>query len=251
MAMTKRVLVIFLLLTPVVQAQGTTLFEQGKEAYKNGNFQEAATLWSQIVEGGSHSASVYYNLGNAHYKLNQIGPSIYYYEKALQLAPNDGTIKNNLAFAENARVDLIEPLPQPVFKKWYNSVSGVFNFDGWAWLCVGFSMLFTVLFLAYCFFASERKKRLFFAGSLISVVLFLGAFAMAFTTHNDVKNNTPAIVFSESASVKSEPRPGSDNVFTLHEGTKVQVTATDGAWVRIQLADGKDGWLPKTDVKQL
>src|SRR5690554_7793015 len=71
--------------------------------------------WKDILQNDEVSAELYYNLGNAYYRLNQIGPSIYYYEKALQLAPNDADIKNNLAFAENARIDAIEPLPQSIF----------------------------------------------------------------------------------------------------------------------------------------
>ena len=90
-------------------AQNTALFDQGKELYKNGKYQQAINAWMQILESGHHSAELYFNLGNAQYKLNHIGPSVYYYEKALQLAPNDADIKNNLAFAENARIDEPDP----------------------------------------------------------------------------------------------------------------------------------------------
>ena len=44
---------------------------------------------------------------------------------------------------------------------------------------------------------------------------------------------------------------GSNVAFTLHEGTKVQISAQDGNWFRITLADGKDGWIPASDLKQL
>lgn len=232
-------------------SQNEALFEQGKELYKNGKYQQAVDAWMKILDNGEHSAELYFNLGNAQYKLNNIGPSVYYYEKALQLSPNDSDIKNNLAFAENARIDAIEPLPKTIFSKWYHAVSGIFTFNGWAVGAVVFSILFVLFFLLYYFSYSEKKKRLLFTSSMLSIFLLIASLTMAFLTYNDVKNDQPAIIFSEEIEIKSEPNMGSNVAFTLHEGTKVQITAQDGNWYRIALADGKDGWIPATELKQL
>lgn len=232
-------------------SQNSALFDQGKELYKNGKYQQAINAWMQILENGQTSSELYFNLGNAQYKLNQIGPSIYYYEKALQLSPNDDDIKTNLAFAENARIDAIEPLPQSVFTKWYTNIADTFTFDGWAIAAVVSSMIFVTLFLLYYFSYSERRKRLLFATSTIAALFLIGTVTMAFLTFGDYSNNQPAIIFTSQIEVKSEPSMGSSSAFVLHEGTKVQITAKDGNWYRISLADGKDGWIPTTDLKQL
>lgn len=231
--------------------QNENLFDQGKELYKNGKYQQAITAWMQILDKGEHSAGLYFNLGNAQYKLNHIGPSVYYYEKALQLSPNDADIKNNLAFAENARIDSIEPLPKTVFSKWYNSISGIFTFNGWAILAIAFSILFVGLFLFYYFAFSERRKRLLFVSSMFSGILLIASLTMAFFTHGDYTKNQSAIIFASEIEVKTEPSMGSSVAFTLHEGTKVQISAQDGNWYLITLEDGKDGWIPSTDLKQL
>jgi len=232
-------------------AQNGPLFEQGKELYKAADYMGAVNSWMKILENNQHSAALYYNLGNAHYKLNNIGPSIYYYEKALELAPNDGDIKNNLAFAQNATVDAIEPLPKTIFFKWYQALSGVLTYDGWAICVVVFSMSFVLLFLVYYFSYSEGKKRVFFVSSLFAITFLITSFSMAFSTYNDSVKNQPAIIFSESVEVKSEPNLGSENAFELHEGAKVQIIARDTDWVRIEIANGKDGWIPETDLKEL
>lgn len=232
-------------------AQNDNLFDQGKEFYKNGKYQQAVHSWMQILDNGQASSELYFNLGNAQYKLNHIGPSVYYYEKALQLAPNDRDIKTNLAFAANARIDAIEPLPQTVFSKWYKSVSGILTFDGWATWAVVFSILFVILFLVYYFSYSIRKKRVFFTSSAVVMVLLIGAVTMAFLTYSDYENDRAAIIFTAQLEVKSEPSMGSPSSFVLHEGTKVKITGKDGNWYRISLADGKDGWVPSSDIKQL
>lgn len=232
-------------------SQNSSLFDQGKELYKNGKYQQAINTWMQILDKDEHSAELYFNLGNAQYKLNQIGPSVYYYEKALQLSPNDEDVKNNLAFAENARIDSIEPLPKTVFSKWYKSIANVFTYNGWAILAVVFSLLFVAFFLFYYFSNSERRKRLLFAGSMFAGIFLVAALTMAFLTYGDFTKKQPAIIFASEIEVKTEPSMGSSAAFTLHEGTKVQVSAQDGNWYRITLADGKDGWIPATDLKQL
>ncbi|AFL80613.1 tetratricopeptide repeat protein,SH3 domain-containing protein [Aequorivita sublithincola DSM 14238] len=231
--------------------QSKNLFEQGKELYKNGKYQQSINVWMQILDKGEHSAELYFNLGNAQYKLNHIGPSVYYYEKALQLSPNDADIKNNLAFAENARIDAIEPLPKTVFSKWYKSVAGIFTFNGWATLAVVLSLLFVTLFLLYYFSYTEKRKRLLFVASMFAGLVLVASLAMSFLTYGDFTKNQPAIIFASEIEVKTEPSMGSNVAFTLHEGTKVQISAQDGNWYRISLADGKDGWIPSSDLKQL
>ncbi len=249
--MKKLLYILILLVSFSGIAQNETLFEQGKELYKNGKYQQAINSWMKILDNGEHSAELYFNLGNAQYKLNHIGPSIYYYEKALQLSPNDQDIKNNLAFAENARIDSIEPLPQTVFSKWYKSIAGFFTFEGWAVLAVAFSLFFVALFLFYYFAFSEKRKRLLFVSSMFAGFLLVASLTMAFLTYGDYSKNQPAVIFASEIEVKTEPSMGSNIAFTLHEGTKVQILAQDGNWFRISLADGKDGWIPSSDLKQL
>ncbi|MDT0555698.1 tetratricopeptide repeat protein [Patiriisocius hiemis] len=242
---------IILLFVSISVGQNDALFNKGISFYKEKKYTEAIDAWKQIEQHGSHSASLYFNLGNAYYKLNSIGPSVYYYEKALQLAPNDSDIKNNLAFAENARIDAIEPLPQSVFSKWYNSIATLFTFDGWAKTAIALVIMFVILFLGYYFSSSERTKRFLFVSSLLSVFLGLVSLTMAYQTYTDFINDKPAIIFAESAEVKSAPSVGGPSVFILYEGTKVQIIDQDNEWYRIKLADGKDGWLPNNDLKEL
>ncbi|SRX52544.1 SH3 domain-containing protein [Aequorivita sp. CIP111184] len=249
--MKKLLYLLILLISFSSIGQNESLFEQGKELYKNGKYQQAITSWMQILDKGEHSAELYFNLGNAQYKLNHIGPSVYYYEKALQLSPNDADIKNNLAFAENARIDSIEPLPKTVFSKWYHSISSIFSFEGWAIFAVALSIFFVALFLFYFFAFTERRKRLLFVSSMFVGIILIASLTMAFFTYSDYSKNQPAVIFANEIEVKTEPSLGSNVAFTLHEGTKVQILAQDGNWYRITLADGKDGWIPSTDLKQL
>ena len=114
----------FLLLVFVsfANAQNETLFNSGTEAYNKGDYNKAIERYLAIVENGQHSAELYYNLGNSYYKLNQIAPSIYYFEKALLLKPGDPEIKNNLGYAQNMTLDAIETMPETGLSRIYKNV---------------------------------------------------------------------------------------------------------------------------------
>ncbi|MEM6685081.1 MAG: tetratricopeptide repeat protein [Bacteroidota bacterium] len=235
----------------VGQDTNTALFETANKAYNDGNFPEAITQYKSILETGKHSAEIYYNLGNAYYKSNEIGPSIYYFEKALQLSPKDEDILNNLAFAKNMTIDAIEPLPKTQLSKFVNGITGMFSYNQWAWIAVIFGFLCVISFLLYQFSYQTLKKRIYFLVSFIAFLFILGTVAIAYQQYGKAKADRPAIVFAKETAVKSEPNLRSDEVFVLHEGTKVQVLDTVNNWKKIQLIDGKIGWIIAEDVNEL
>ncbi|WOD45131.1 tetratricopeptide repeat protein [Hwangdonia lutea] len=231
--------------------QNNLLFEQANTLYNQGKYAEAIDKYTVILETGNHSSELYFNLANAHYKLNNIAPSIYFYEKALLLSPHDEEIKNNMAFAKNMTIDAIDVVPETGISKFIKSTTNMMAYDAWAKTSVAFVLCFVILFLIYYFAYSTINKRLAFIGSLTSLFLMCVALAFAFHKFNMDKKNKPAIVFAQESKVKSEPNSRSEESFRLHEGTKVQVLDTVNQWKKIKLADGKTGWISSNDIKLL
>lgn len=233
-------------------AQNNTLFSQGNSLYNEGKFQDAIHTYERILDTKNHSAELYFNLANTYYKLNRIAPSVYYYEKALQLSPNDNDIINNMSFAKNMTIDDIEIMPEMGFSKIANQVINTYSFDTWAKLSVFFVALFVVLFLAYYFSYSSTNKRFAFLASSLSIVLILITLAFAFQRYDYEQKDKPAIVFAQESEIKNEPNLRSEIAFKLHEGTKVQVLEVYSEnWTKIKLADGKTGWISSEDIKEL
>lgn len=239
------------LITSIGFSQNEALFEKGNALYNDGNYEQAIEKYETILDNGKHSAELYFNLGNAHYKLNHIAPSIYYYEKSLQLKPNDKEIKNNIAFARNMTIDAVDAIPEVGFSKFVNNMSRSMTFEGWAFVTIGFMLLFVILFLTYYFTYASGKKRLAFIGSMASLILSCLALTFAFHNYDLVETDQPAIVFAQESQIKSEPNLRSTEAFKLHEGTKVQILDTVNNWKKIRLADGKTGWIAADDIRLL
>ncbi len=243
--------IVVFLICAVALGQNDQLFKQGNALYNDGDYTAALEKYKTVLESGEHSAALYFNMANAHYKLNNVAPSIYYFEKALLLKPNDKDIKNNLAFAKNMTVDAIDTLPEVGFSKLIKTLTNKMSFDNWAKLAVALVIVFVLLFIAYDYTYSTQKKRLAFLGSSVSLLLAFVSVLLAFHKYDIEKKNQPAIVFAQETKIKSEPNLRSNEAFVLHEGTKVQVLEAVNDWKKIKLSDGKTGWVMSEDIKVL
>ncbi|NNJ89603.1 MAG: tetratricopeptide repeat protein [Eudoraea sp.] len=249
--MRKWVLLLFVFTFSIGIAQNEVLFDSATKAYNEGNYQDAIDNYHEILKSGQHSAEVYFNLGNSYYKVNKIGPSIYYYEKALLLDPNDIEILNNLSFAQKMTIDAIEPLPQTSISRMVGSVKNILTFDQWAYTAVIFMFLFVLLYLAFYFFQFADKKRIAFIASMACLLVMAISILFAVIQYRDFTQTQPAIIFATETAVKEEPNNRSNTLFDLHEGSKVFVEEELNDWNKIRLADGKNGWIPETDLRIL
>lgn len=245
----KKIFYIFLLVTQFFWAQDA--FVKGNTLYQKGQYQEAIASYESILQTNQESAEVYFNLGNCYYKLNKVAPSIYYFEKALLLHPNDAEIQNNLEFAKKMAIDEIVATPKVGFSKILQDFTSSFHYDTWAWLAVWSSVLILLSFVGYYFSSATTKKRIFFSVLLVFILSLIICLLAAFSEKNNVENDKPAIVFAEVIAAKSEPNASAPDAFTLHAGTKVQILESIGNYYKIQLADLKEGWMEKSAVKEI
>jgi len=242
---------LLLFISPFCMAQNEILFEEATKAYNEGDYELAIDNYQHILESGEHSANVYFNLGNAYYKLNEIGPSIYYYEKALLLDPNDKEIRNNLSYAQQMTLDDIEPIPQTTISRIISRVMNILTYDQWAYAAICFMVLFVLLYLAFHFFRFADKKRLAFIGSMICLFLSAVSVFLAVLQYREFNSSNPAIIYASETAVKEEPNNRSITLFNIHEGSKVMIEETLEDWNKIRLADGKNGWILASDLRQL
>ena len=232
-------------------AQNKELFDKANTAYQNGEYEAAITSYEAILENDQASAEVYFNLGNAHYKLNHVAPSIYYYEKALQLDPNDQDIKNNIEFAQNMAIDDIEEVKKTGISDWFNNIIANKSASGWAFFAVLFSILFVVCFLLYYSFHTPVWKRVFLGVASLSLLLCILSVLFAFQQNAYVLDNQYAVIYEEQVEVRDEPNLRGDASFELHEGTKAKVPEDFQEWSKIELSNGAQGWVNSANIRKL
>lgn len=249
--MKKLIFLLALLVSFPGTAQNSGLFEAANEAYASGNYREAVEKYEQILENGETSAALHYNLGNSYYKLNKVAPSIYHYEKALQLAPGDDDIRNNLTFAKTMAVDAIGEEEKAGFKGIFDTSTAAFSASGWGWIAIFCMLFFVTFFLVYYFSRKTTVKRLLFIGAMFFLVMAVSSAVIAATKQNFQQESNYAIVFSEEVEVKNEPSARAEEAFRLHEGAKVKITQEFQDYLEIELPNGSRGWMNKSDLRRL
>ena len=228
-----------------------SLFVAGNDAYSEGDYKKSLQLYKQILDQELISEEVYYNIANAHYKLNNVAESIYFYEKAKKLDPSDKAIENNLTYAEQMRVDQIEPLPQPEVKEFTRNTALALSLNSWAWLTIGLGFLALAALIIYFIRTKTSQKRVFFGLFVTFSALAVLSHILASTQQRMLQNSQHAIIFSEEVKVYQEPNPKSDRLFMLHEGTKVSVESEFKGFSKIKLEDGSTGWTRSSHFKKL
>lgn len=242
---------IHLLLLIVQVSFAQSAFEQGNQFYQKGKYQQAINQYQSVLSSGKQSAEVYFNLANSHYKLHQVAPAIYNFEKALQLNPSDSDIQTNLDFARKMTIDDIKEMPKVGFNKLIQDLTSRYHFDTWAGIAVVFSFIFLGFFAGYYYSSSAFKKRVYFTGMFLVLVLILISISSGMYEKNRIAKEKPAIIFAEVVNVKSEPKSAAPNSFVLHEGTKVFILERIANWKKIQLADETTGWIESKNVREL
>ena len=244
----KTTAVLLLMLLLPLGAHAVTKAE-ADSAYARGQYQQAISDYEELLKGGA-SADIYYNLGNAYYRTENITRAVLNYERALLLSPGDRDIRFNLQLARSKTIDKIVPESEMFFITWYHSLVNLMSVDGWARLAIVSLALVIILSLLYLFSDRIWLRKVGFFGGTFLLVVFVLANIMAWQQKQNLLYLKGAIVTASSITVKGAPAKNGTDLFILHEGTKVIITDDAmKAWKKIRLADGKEGWIESQKIE--
>jgi tetratricopeptide (TPR) repeat protein len=246
-------IVLFLLISLCVFAQenNNQLWEKANAFYTTEEYQQAVSLYEQILSSGQESAKLYFNLGNAYYKTGDINKALLNYERAKLLAPNDENIDFNIKIANQLVVTSIEPLPLPFFLRWRTSVVNMFPSDTWSYISIAAFVLFLLLTGLFIFSRIVTVRRISFLLAIFVVVFSGFTYSFASKQRKKITERNAAIVFCPRVTVKSSPSATGTDLFLIYEGLKVEMTDSIGTWKEVKLADGNQGWLPDSCIVKI
>ncbi len=218
-------------------------FIKANDLYSSGEYQQAIDNYQTILDSGYESASLYYNIGNCHYKAENIPAAILHLEKALKSDPSNEDVRFNLKLANLKIVDKIEPIPEMPLKQWWKSLVFSNSVNGWGWLAINFLFLSALLFGAFVVMKYVTIKKLAFYTGIIAIFFSIFFFSLGYQQKSIINNSKYSIVIAPTLTVHSSPDGSGTKLFAIHEGTKVQELEILQDWVKIKLANGNVGWV--------
>lgn len=239
-------LVVFLMAVTGLKAQTDYEldFKKANDYYAQEKYDTAVIIYERIIDGGYESAPLLYNIGNAYYRLRNYPMSILNYEKALKLDPTNDEIKQNLELAKSHNTDKIDALPEFFLTRWWHGIGNMLSANGWAVMSLIFFGILLILVFFYFTARTVLVKKTTFFSSIVMTVLLLCSIVMASQKYTYLNQHNEAIIIKTTVTVKSSPSASGQDLFVLHEGSKIEIVDNSGDWDRIKTADGNIGWLP-------
>jgi tetratricopeptide (TPR) repeat protein len=227
---------------------GNDQLTKAQKAYDTKKYKEAIEAYQKLIKDGYKSYQLYFNLGNAYYRNNELGRAIYYYELARKVEPNDEDIRINLGIASSKTIDKIDSKENFFISAVKTNLLSSLSTSAWAWLsifCISFA---AILFFVFVNSEMILLKRIAFLASSILVVAFLISYFLGYSALKDRYENKFAIILTNEIKILNEPTLTAKSKFILHEGTKIRVIENNGDWLLIKLDNGNEGWVKLTDV---
>ena len=232
-------------------AADDTRWSEAAAAYTEADYTAALSAYQGIESDGMVSPELFYNIGNCHFKLGDVPRAILYYEKCLKLAPSHADARNNLEICRQFTLDRIDEIPPFLLATWVGKVKYALSADAWAWLTVALVALVAALLLGFRFFGRSGARKASFIFACIVALIAAITLVFSLTEKADATRVDSAVMIQPVSTVKSSPGDGGKSIFVLHEGTKVELLDELGEWVKIELADGRQGWVEENVLEKI
>ncbi|MBO4339849.1 MAG: BatD family protein [Bacteroidales bacterium] len=248
------VALLLMLVPSAIHAQSLSypdsLWKAGVEAYAAGNYASAVKDWEDVRATGLTSRELLYNLGNGYVKTGEIGKAVLSYERALRMDPSDADVKYNLEYTRSLTQDRIDSVPEFFLETWGRNACYSLPSDTWAVLSLVLLAVTLLLALLFMLGSSAGKRRLGFFGAIVAFIVTFVCWDFAGWQSREERRQDLAIVIKTVSQVGSSPSEESaKSLFILHEGTKVKILDNVSGFSQIEIADGRQGWIPSRDIE--
>ena len=216
-------------------------FDAANKLYEEGNFATAIPAYLQLLRDGSAAPSVYFNLGNAYFKVGLEGRAIVSYLRAARLAPRDAEIRTNLQFVRD-RLSPSERLienPAQRFASWLTVGELTVAASASYWLC------FALLGAAQLRPSWRARTLLPCWVSALCCLLAIGWLTVA--SHGELSAQHGVVVAPEAV-VRLGPLDESQSSHSLSDGAEVTILERRPDWLRIRDVQNRTGWLRSTQL---
>ncbi len=232
-----------LLLDPV-----DTLLEEAERAYERWEFEQAISLYMQVLLSEPESGAIYYNLGNAYYGAGFLGEALVNYRRGQRLLPRDSEIATAISRIWIERVDF-----QGEERFWLDRLASLTT----TWLTpfelhlVGLTFWIVWIGAMVAWFVwNDRRRQISIVFAVVSIFLALILILLASRLYADA-NRPLGVVTAMTSTARSGPGEDYIELFQLYNAAEVRIIGQEGDWLRCQLPDGSQGWFLRSEIEEV
>jgi tetratricopeptide (TPR) repeat protein len=219
---------------------------KANQAYAEGRFGEAAAHYESLVNSGNWNANLFYDLGNAYYRLGDFGQAILNYERALALEPRHPEAEANLQLARDEaralelRRDRIEH---------YASFGTVKQYT----IAATIALWCAVFLIASMVLPKRRSAGRIALIALIALSLIVAATSIyaIITLENGTRGNALAVIVGKQVQARFAAADTAKSILLLPAGSEIKVVSERGGWIYVALPNDQHGWIPANGAERV
>ena len=238
-------LVAFLVVSIFAVNQIELINKEAINSYNDKDYQTALKKFSLIENEGLINADLYYNIGNCHFRMNEIGRAILYFKKALKVESDHQTARRNLEYALTFTKDKQDSVNESVIRSFWLKVFDSFSINLLAIITLVIFVIIIMLISMMIIHYKNREKTVPIFITTIFIFLFSAFLIISILKWQDFHKTDEAVLLSASAIGYSGPGEDYTRVFTIHEGMIFTVERNEDSWSLIKLENGLGGWINK------
>jgi tetratricopeptide (TPR) repeat protein len=223
-----------------------SLFSEANKLYEAKMYDSASVLYLQILENYGRNSAVLYNIANCAYRNGDIGSAILYLERAKLLSPDDKDVSANLDYLRTQTIDKFEKQEQSYMQQIIDKFQSIISLQTQIVIIIVLSFLIA-LFLGFTLFSARHRTAKIYIIMILFLVLTIQGIS-AGAKYIAQKNTIRCVILTETVSAVNEPR-GSKIMFSVHEGTVLNITKIVDNWYFVSLQNGASGWIQKQFVE--
>ena len=229
------------------KATPAELFQRANAYYEKSEYPKAVEEYRAILDQGLESGSLDFNLGNAYFKLGELGKAVLYYEKAKMLIPQDADLKSNLEYAQSLSEEPAASDGRLWWTKFLEDLTGFLSIGDLTNAVSGCYFLIACLIALHIAYRGRMRKTRAFS-IIVAALAFITIGASWAARVYERESLKPAIVIAKEESGRFEPVDTSTVYFKVYAGNKVLVVSTKDNWSKVKRLDGKTAWIKNDTI---
>ena len=218
--------------------------------YQNNNFDRALDNFLLAENAGLSNPDLFFNIGNAYFRVNDLPNSIIYYRKALLMDSSHKGANDNLNFVLSVIRDRQQDTEENFLTSFFKNIFYFFSINSLLIICLVILAIITALIhFQWRYVKLDRTLPRFI--NFVLLFIFLCFVSLTVARINQVNNNAEAVIIDNIVYVYSGPNESFTRLFTIHQGTVIKINRHENGWTQITTLNGFSGWIISDAYKRV
>ena len=226
----------------------SSAWQKANQFFQQKQYDSAILYYESLVDRNISNPELYYNLGNAYYKANKIGPAVLNYERALQINPDYTEARDNLTLTQSRIANRIQEPQDIFFVAWWKSMTKQSLAGSWSIISLALFLLTLLIVVLRKWYHAPAWLQPQIV--VLCVVLFFVSLFLAYISAQRQVRHDEAVVMAADTPFHQDGKTSQPQSL-VPEGTVVELETEGADKAKVKLPDGRSGYIQREALEKI